>query len=79
MILAYLGRWLMIAVAFLCLFSSSLAIAGDAHDVYYQAYFLEHDRGDFAAAAKLYSQVAASRAVDSELKSQARARLVACR
>ena len=79
MIRYFLGRRLMIAVAFLCLFSSGLAIAGDAHDIYYQAYFLEYDRGDFAAAAKLYSQVAASRDVDAELKSQARARLVACR
>ena len=79
MIRAHLGRRLVIAVALLCPLSSSLAIAGDAQDVYYQAYFLEHEKGDYAAAAKLYSQVAALRDVDAELKSQAQARLAACR
>ncbi|MCH8912277.1 MAG: hypothetical protein IIA33_01790, partial [Planctomycetes bacterium] len=79
MIRAHLGRRLVIAVALLCPLSSSLAIAGDAHDVYYQAYFLEQEKGDFAAAAKLYSQVAASKDVDAGLRSQARVRLAACR
>ena len=79
MIRAHLGRRLVIAVALLCPLSSSLAIAGDADDVYYQAYFLEQEKGDFAAAAKLYSQVAASKDVDAGLRSQARVRLAACR
>ncbi len=79
MIRANLGRRLVIAVAFLCPLSNSLAIAGDAQDLYYQAYFLEQEKGDFAAAAKLYSQVAAAPDVGANLKSEARARLAACR
>ena len=79
MIPAHLGRRLVRAIALLCPLSGSLAIAGDAQDVYYQAYFLEHEKGDFAAAAKLYSRVAASSDVDADLRLQARARLAACR
>ena len=79
MIRAHLGRRLVIAVALLCPLSSSLAFAGDAQDIYYQAYFLEVERGDFAAAAKLYSRVAEAKDVGAGLKSQARARLAACR
>ena len=79
MIRTHLCRRLVVALAILCPISSSLAVAGDAQNVYYQAYFLEQEKGDFAAAAKLYSQVAAARDVDAELRSQARARLVACR
>ncbi len=79
MIRDHLGRRLVIAVALLCPLSNSLAIAGDAQDLYYQAYFLEQEKGDFAAAAKLYSQVAAAPDVGANLKSQARARLAACR
>ncbi len=79
MIRAHFGGRLVMAVAFLCPLSSSLAIAGDAQDVYYRAYFLEQEKGDFAAAAKLYSQVARASDVGADLKSQARARLAACR
>ncbi len=79
MIRAHLGRRLVFAVALLCPLSSSVAVAGDARDAYYQAYFLEHEKGDFAAAAKLYSQVAAAKDVGADLRSQARARLAACR
>ena len=79
MVRAHLCRRLVIAVAVLCPLSSSLAVAGEGQEIYYQAYFLEHEKGDFAAAAKLYSQVAAAKDVDADLKSQARARLAACR
>ncbi len=67
MIRAHLGRRFVLAVALLCPLSSSLAFAGDAQEIYYQAYFLEHEKGDFAGAAKLYSQVAAARDVDTGL------------
>ncbi|MCH8053942.1 MAG: hypothetical protein IH895_07775, partial [Planctomycetes bacterium] len=79
MIGIHFGRRVVIAVALLCPLSSSLAVAGDAQDIYYQAYFLEHEKGDFAGAAKLYSRVAAAKDVGAGLKSQARARLAACR
>ncbi|MCH8852245.1 MAG: hypothetical protein IID41_06280, partial [Planctomycetes bacterium] len=79
MIQAHLGRRLMLAVAVLCPLSSSLASAGDVQDAYYRAYFLEQEKGDFAAAAKLYSRVVAAKDVDAGIKAQARARLAACR
>ena len=79
MVQSHLGRRIVLAVAFLCPLSSSLASAGDVQDAYYRAYFLEQEKGDFAAAAKLYSRVAASSDVDTDLRSQARARLAACR
>ena len=49
MIRSHLGRRLALAVAILCPLSNGVAIAGDTQDVYYQAYFLEHEKGDFAA------------------------------
>jgi hypothetical protein len=67
------------ALALLCPVSGSLAASGDAADVYYKAYYLENKKGDFAAAAKLYAQVAAARGIDADLQSAAEARLASCR
>lgn len=54
------------------------AIAASPPDDYYKAYYLEHEQGDFAAATKLYKQVAGARGVDNKLKSLARSGLSSC-
>ncbi|UCC29113.1 MAG: DUF3352 domain-containing protein [Phycisphaerales bacterium] len=53
--------------------------AGSARSTFYQAYYTEQAEGDWAAAAELYEQVAADRRADAGLRSQAKARLGACR
>ncbi len=50
-----------------------------AADKFHQAYFLEHEKGDFAAACKLYEEVAADSGAAGELRDQVKSRLAACR
>jgi hypothetical protein len=54
------------------------AQAQSAESKFHRAYFLEHSRGDLAAAADIYNEVAADRRADADLKAQARARGQAC-
>ncbi len=44
----------------------------------HEAFYLEQTKGDFAAAAKLYAQVAEAGGAPAELRSEARSRLAAC-
>ena len=46
---------------------------------FYEAYYLEQVQADWAAAAKLYEEVVADRRAPEEMRSQAKARLIACR
>ncbi len=52
--------------------------AQSAESKFHRAYFMEHARGDLAAAAAIYTEVAADRRADAGLKAQARARGQAC-
>ena len=58
--------------------SASFAKAG-GEAKFYEAYYLEQVQGDWSAAAKLYEKVASDRRAPEEMRSQAKARLVACR
>lgn len=66
----------MLAIA--CL-STGAAAATVAADKFHQAYFLEHEKGDFTAACKLYEEVAADSGVSGDLRDQVKSRLAACR
>lgn len=48
-------------------------------DKFHRAYFLEVERGDYAAAARLYDELLADSALDATLKSDAKARRAACK
>jgi hypothetical protein len=50
-----------------------------ADSKFHQAYFLENEKGDFAAAARVYEDVAADRKADAKLRGKAKARAAACR
>lgn len=50
-----------------------------AADKFHHAYYLEHEKGDFAAACKLYEEIAADSSASSELREQVKPRLAACR
>ncbi len=56
---------------------SGIAKGDSTQDKFHRAYYLEHEKGDFAGAAKLYEEVAAGG--DSDLKGQAKDRLQSCR
>ncbi len=58
--------------------AAPLARAQSANDKFYQAYFLENARGEFATAARIYDEVAADRSADAKLRAEARARGQAC-
>jgi len=55
-----------------------LVQAQSAESKFHRAYFLEHARGDLAAAAAIYDEVATDRRADAGLKAQARTRGQAC-
>ncbi len=57
----------------------AVAQAGSADDAFYKAYYLEHEKGDYAAAADLYAKVAGDRSADAALRDEAKARLSGCR
>ena len=66
----------------LCLALCILAPAVNAQSAeqkFMQAYYLENEKGDWAAAAKLYDEVAADKRADAELKTKARAHGETCR
>ena len=48
-------------------------------DKFYQAYYLEREKGDFAGAAKLYAEVTAARDAGAELQAAAKTQLAVCR
>jgi hypothetical protein len=58
---------------------SPMALAQSAEGRFYRAYYLEHARGDIAAASQDYDAVAADRQADAKLRAEARARGEACR
>lgn len=49
------------------------ALAGDAEDVFHEAYYLEHAEGDLEAAVQLYASVAADTSASEELRERAKA------
>lgn len=55
------------------------AFAQSAADRFHKAYYLETAQGDYAAAAKLYSEVVADKSADAQIVTQARTRLAGCR
>ncbi len=59
--------------------SSAPAHAETAQEKYYRAYYLEESGRDYAAAAKLYDEIAADRGAPADLAKQARTRLAGCR
>ncbi len=63
-------------VAVACSAAASVALAGDQD--FYQAYYLQHGKGDIEAAAKLYEKVANDRSADESLRAEARRRLAEC-
>ncbi|MEM8709558.1 MAG: hypothetical protein AAGG01_01285 [Planctomycetota bacterium] len=66
----------------LALLSSTPAIAGPRQsggDDFYRAYYLEHERGDFAAAVKLYEEAAKSGRLSAAQRAEIEAHLAACR
>lgn len=68
-----------IAIGLLVGIATQSAIANEIQDTYYKAYYLETEKGDFEAAAKLYAEVAESAQADQQLKSEAGRRLAACK
>lgn len=64
------------ALAVTCVTAASVALAGDQD--FYQAYYLQHGKGDVAGAAKLYQKVANDRSADESLRAEARRRLAEC-
>lgn len=62
--------------AFAC---ACLAWANSPTDRYYQAYYLETSKHDYAAAAKLYEAVLSDASAEATLKAEARTRLAGCR
>lgn len=62
------------------LFSLAVVASGETpQSKFHQAYYLEDAKGDFAAAAKLYDEVAADGGVDAKTRSEAKSRAAGCR
>lgn len=74
---AFLTR-LMIASLLVLAGSLSQARGESVADKFYQAYYLEQAKDDYAGAAKLYAQVVAARDAGAELQAAAKARLAGC-
>lgn len=55
------------------------ALAQSSADRFHKAYYLETAQGDYAAAAKLYSEVVADKSADAQIVAQAKTRLAGCR
>jgi hypothetical protein len=73
-VLRGMGGGLLLLVAAI----APMAQAQSAESKFHRAYFLEHERGDLAAAAAIYNEVATDRKADAELQAQARVRGQAC-
>jgi hypothetical protein len=73
-VLQGMGGGLLLLVAAI----APVAQAQSAESKFYQAYFLERERGDLAAAAAVYNEVATDRKADANLQAQARVRGQAC-
>ncbi|TWT45737.1 hypothetical protein RAS1_21660 [Phycisphaerae bacterium RAS1] len=58
---------------------TSFATAETAREKFYQAYYAQREKGDLTLAAKLYGETVAAKDADAALKSDAQARLAACR
>jgi hypothetical protein len=58
---------------------ASPVLASGGKKDFYEAYYLEVEKGDLTQAAELYARVADSRDATSELRAQARLRLESCR
>lgn len=65
------------SVLFVCL-AASAALADSAKEKFYQAFYLENEKSDWAAAAKLYKEVVADKAADAQLRADAKQRLAGC-
>ena len=63
----------------IALASTTSLAKSDGKAKFYEAYYLEQVKADWTAAAKLYEKVASDRRAPDEMRSQAKARLVACR
>ena len=75
-------RWIRRSVMVLLLGSmttAGVALGGPAENTFFKAYFAEHAGGDWKTAAALYEEVLENRSADRALRSEARARLAACR
>jgi hypothetical protein len=59
-----------------CVATAANGLAGDQD--FYQAYYLQHSKGDVEGAAKLYQKVADDRGADDLLRTEARRRLAEC-
>jgi len=71
-------RAILIALASLTSLIPSL-LADSPQNQFYQAYYLENERGDYTAAADLYSGALKGRGLGPRLKAETKARLARCR
>lgn len=63
----------------LAIIATDTARAVTPEDKLYEAYYLEREKGDYAAAEKLYAELASDRGVDDSVRAKAKARLAAVR
>ncbi len=73
---AHLPKRLILAAAMMALTAGAVQ-AKSPSDKFFEAYYLEVERGDYAAAAKLYEDVASK--ADGKLRKRAKRRLAECR
>ena len=69
----------LIAVILVLLGGARDSLAAGPADKVYEAYYIERAKSDFAAAAKLYAEVAAAKDVTPEIRKLAQTRLAVCR
>lgn len=62
----------------LCLTAANPSLAQDRGDTFYRAYYLEHEKGDHAAALELYEKALAEAGISAELRNRIERRMQAC-
>ena len=78
MLRTLLHKRLLLAVVFAVPLTDETAVAETPQESYHHAYYLEHAKGDFAAAAKLYRQVVQTRDAGADLRRLAGLGLTSC-
>jgi len=71
--------WLVASLLSQLVFFSNTTQAATSSDQFHQAYFLDVEQGDWAAAAKLYEQALSDSRLDQSLRQVAETRLAVCR
>jgi hypothetical protein len=72
-------RQVAVFVALIAVFSTGVRVWAAEEEAFYKACYLQSEERDFAAAAKLFQQVAASEEVSAEIRQAAKRRLAECR